>query len=311
MTHTADTHQRDERHLPVLCDEVCSALSLSAGATCIDMTMGYGGHAVALCEMNAPDGVYVGIDRDADALAYAARRLERYGSRVHCVHGRFSAVAECAAGVGVTSAAGIVCDLGVSSPQIDEAARGFSFMQDGPLDMRMDTTQGITAAEIVNTYDEETLASLLWTYGDERLSRQIARRVCYQRQQAPIRCTEELARLVAGVYGYKGIRRGKIHPATRTFQALRIVVNDEHHELQKGLEAALSLLQPGGRVCVMSYHSGEDRVVKHMFKEYARVRGEGRVITKKPLEASVEERATNPRARSVKMRIFEKGCKDA
>lgn len=296
-------------HLPVMVDEVCAGLQLSAGDICVDMTVGYGGHAVAICNATAPDGVYIGIDRDTEALEATADRLSAYAERVTLLHASFSTAENVLETADIHGAHAFLMDLGVSSPQLDVAERGFSFTKDAPLDMRMDMTQACTAADIVNTYPEKELARILWEYGDERLSRQIAYSICRQRRSQWITRTDELAGIVAAEYLKRGKKRGRIHPATRTFQAIRIEVNDEMKELEAGLATAMKMVFPGGRICVLSYHSGEDRVVKHFFKKHAGKDAVGSILTKKPRMASPQEMEKNPRARSAKLRMFEKSNK--
>jgi 16S rRNA (cytosine1402-N4)-methyltransferase len=259
----------------------------------IDMTVGAGGHAAALLEAGV--GRVIGVDRDPDALEAAAARLAAFGDRVRLVRGRFSEIDEETVG-GV--AGGLLFDLGVSSMQLDRADRGFSFRHDAPLDMRMagERDDEPSAADLVNHLPEGELADLLYRYGDERRSRRIAAAIVRQR---PITTTDQLAGVVVGAVGR---RPGGPHPARRTFQALRIAVNRELEELTASLPHAAGLLEPGGRVVVLSYHSLEDGIVKRAFRDDRSMR----VLTKKPLVPSMEERESNPRARSAKLRAAER-----
>ena len=272
-------------------DEV---LQLLAGAeVVVDMTLGAGGHAEALLDA----GVWeiVGIDRDPEALAIATERLSRFGDRVRVLQSRFSEVDEDSVG---GSAGGVLFDLGVSSMQLDEAARGFSFREDAPLDMRMAgaSADEPSAADLVNGLSERELADVIYHFGDERQSRRIAAAIVRKR---PITTTDQLAGVIVGAVGR---RPGGPHPARRTFQALRIAVNRELEELAASLPLATGLLVPGGRVVVISYHSLEDGIVKRAFRDDPGIR----VLTKKPMVATDGERAANPRARSAKLRAAER-----
>ncbi len=280
--------------------EVMSWLTPKSGGTYIDATLGAGGHAAAVLEESSPDGVLFGMDRDEDALAIARDRLAKFGSRATFLHAAFDRIAEMMREQGVARVDGILADLGVSSMQLDRHERGFSFMSDGPLDMRMDRSRGISAAEYIADVGEKDLADALYYYGEERNSRRIARRICEARRGSAIETTAELAALVARANPRRG---GNIHPATRTFQALRIVVNDELGMLERFLEQAPDLLHEGGRLVILSYHSLEDRLVKRAFRERARTMG--RVLTKKVVVPTREEIQRNPRARSAKLRAFE------
>ena len=271
-------------------DEV---VQLLAGAeVVVDMTVGAGGHAAALLEAGVRE--VVGIDRDPEALAIATERLSRFPDRVRVVQARFSEVDEDDVG----GAGGVLFDLGVSSMQLDEAERGFSFREDAPLDMRMagDSAGEPSAADLVNGLSERELADVIYHFGDERQSRRIAAAIVRKR---PITTTDQLAGVVAGAVGR---RPGGPHPARRTFQALRIAVNRELEELAAALPHATDLLVPGGRVVVISYHSLEDGIVKRAFRDDPGLR----VLTKKPVVATDDERAANPRARSAKLRAAER-----
>jgi 16S rRNA (cytosine1402-N4)-methyltransferase len=264
----------------------------------IDATVGAGGHAEALLEAGV--GSVLGLDRDELALAEARSRLTRFGARFRAVRARFSDLGDASAGVGLSSVDGVLFDLGVSSMQVDQPDRGFSYRGSGPLDMRMDPSgSGPTAADVVNGYSEEELARVVFEFGEERMSRRIARAIARARARKPIESTEELAAIVAGAVPR---RRGGPHPARRTFQALRIEVNRELEELAASLPQAASLLEPGGRLVVISYHSLEDRIVKRF------IGGEPPLtaLTRKPVSPSERERAANPRARSARLRAAER-----
>lgn len=299
-------------HIAVLPAEVLAALAPRPGGRYIDGTVGGGGHALALLQAAQPGGALLGIDADPAALAAARARFQAAGlpDRSYTLHhGRFGDMAAIARAQGFDAVDGILLDLGVSSHQLDTAARGFSFGADGPLDMRLDPSSGPTAADLVNSLDEAELADIIYRYGEERGSRRIARLIVAQRERAPIRTTGELAALVARAVG----RGGRIHPATRTFQALRIAVNGELEQLEAVLPQALDLLNPGGRLAVISFHSLEDRIVKQFFRAESGYGGSMnekpprlRVITKKPIEAGAAEQQANPRARSAKLRVAER-----
>jgi 16S rRNA (cytosine1402-N4)-methyltransferase len=303
----------------VLPSETLSALAPHAGGRYVDGTLGGAGHSALLLDASAPDGRVLGIDADAAALERARERLAFAvaAGRLLLRQGNFAQLDELARDADFAPVDGILLDLGLSSDQLVDAARGFSFAADAPLDMRFDTSHGQPAADLVNTLDETELADLLWRYGEERRSRAIARRIVAQRQRAPIARTGELARLIASVMPG---RPGGIHPATRSFQALRIAVNDELGNLAVALPRAVELLRPSGRIAVISFHSLEDRIVKRYFNEEARgcvcppellvcVCGRSprlRVVTRHPITASGEELARNPRARSAKLRVAER-----
>ena len=278
-----------EGHEPVMAAEVVELLG--GRSPVVDMTVGAGGHAAALLEAGA--AAVLGVDRDPDALEVARERLARYGDRVRLLKARFSEVDEDAVG---GEAGGVLFDLGVSSMQLDRPERGFSFRQDGPLDMRMDPTEGPSAADLVNGLPEKQLADLIFRLGDEPRSRRIAAAIVRRR---PITTTDQLAGIVVSAVGK---RPGGPHPARRTFQALRLAVNRELEELTAALPHAAGLLGPGGRVVVLSYHSLEDGTVKRAFRDDDRLI----VLTKKPLVPDAEERGRNPRARSAKLRAAER-----
>jgi 16S rRNA (cytosine1402-N4)-methyltransferase len=301
-------------HVSVLPDEVQGALQPRPGGVYLDGTLGGGGHATALLAAAQPGGRLIGIDADPAALEAARARLEAAGLPAESYslhHGRFAEMATIARGAGAPALDGVLLDLGVSSHQLDTAGRGFAFSNDGPLDMRLDPTRGPTAADLVNGLDEVALADIIYRYGEERGSRRIARLIAERRRQAPITRTAELAALVARAIGRGG--RDRIHPATRTFQALRIAVNGELDQLDQALPQAVGLLGSGGRLAVISFHSLEDRIVKLYFRAESGYGGSAnerpaqlRIITRKPVEAGEAELAANPRSRSAKLRVAEK-----
>jgi 16S rRNA (cytosine1402-N4)-methyltransferase len=292
-------------HIPVLLEEVLDGLAVRAGGSYIDATVGGGGHARAMLEQGA--GRVFGIDRDPEALTAAAERLKPYDDRVTLVQGNFRDLGMLARAHDFTAVDGILLDVGVSSYQLDVAERGFSFKEDAPLDMRMDPAQELTAADLVNTLSEAELADIIYHYGEERASRRIARRIVEQRRRAPITRTMELAALVAQAVGGK---ESRIHPATRTFQALRIAVNDELGALQEALPAAIELLVVGGRLAVITFHSLEDRIVKEFMRRESARDGDHvprlMLITKKPIVATQAEMRTNRRSRSAKLRVAQR-----
>jgi 16S rRNA (cytosine1402-N4)-methyltransferase len=275
-------------HIPVLSQEIVAGLRVIAGGWYLDATVGGGGHSELILQA-APDVRLVALDRDLQALDAAKARLAPYGERVQFWHGNYADYQP-----GTQRFDGIIADLGVSSVQLDLAERGFSFRNEAPLDMRMDRSQGITAAELVNNTSEVELARIIFTYGEERLSRQIARDIVAGR---PFTTTTQLAYTIGGAVP-KSYRYGRIHPATRTFQALRIEINQELSSLEKFLAVAPTWLKPDGKLGLISFHSLEDRIVKHTLRENECLK----VLTKKPIIATESELATNPRSRSAKLR---------
>ncbi len=291
-------------HIPVLLNETLELLALSSGKNSIDMTLGLGGHSEEILSKTSPTGKLLGIDRDGEVLKLASKNLEKFGNRFVCVQGSFATCLEISLKNNFNQVDAILFDLGISSYQLDTADRGFGFKESGPLDMRMNPEVGQTAADIINFTKESELADLLYLYGDERLSRQIAKSICFKRREKKIETTEELAKIVSEAYYRRGWKRSKVNPATKTFQALRIVVNDEVEQLKKGLMAGAELLAPEGRMAVISFHSGEDRIVKHFFRTLSREKKIGKILTKKPIVSTFEEKKINPRARSAKLRGF-------
>ena len=274
-------------------------MNLQDNGIYIDATLGLGGHAEGILK-HSGGCTLVGIDRDSEALAVAKERLKGF-ENVYLAREKFSQMKVVAADFGISQVDGILLDLGVSTLQLKDKGRGFSFLKDDPLDMRMNPEQELTAGIIVNTYPEKQLADIIWKYGDERNSRRIARAVVRRRCKEPLLTCRELADIIEKTIG----RRGRIHPATRTFQALRIEVNSELDELSIAVENGAELLKEGGRFCVISYHSLEDRIVKHAYRRLAE-EGMLRIITKKPLRPEQEETKINPSSRSAKLRVAEK-----
>jgi 16S rRNA (cytosine1402-N4)-methyltransferase len=307
-------------HVPVLLREVVEALAVRPGGRYVDCTLGAGGHAEAILQAASPGGKLLGIDLDPEALAAARERLARFSAEggrecVTLVEGNFSQVGDLCRERGFAPVQGILFDLGLSSLQLEEGPRGFSFQREGPLDMRFSPRQELTAADIVNTYSEEDLTDLLWRYGEERQSRRIARRLIEER---PFRTTTQLAKAVEQAVGRRA--RGVIHPATRTFQALRIAVNQELMRLEAALLQAHGLLGFGSRLVVISYHSLEDRIVKDFLTREARDcvcppavpvcvcghRATLRLVARGAVRPSAAEVAINPRARSARLRAAER-----
>jgi 16S rRNA (cytosine1402-N4)-methyltransferase len=301
-------------HIPVLLDEVVSALAPRDGAIFVDGTFGAGGYSKAL--LAAAACRVVGIDRDPSAVAAGLELAKLYGGRLEVLKGRFGDMVALLAGLSIAQVDGVALDLGVSSMQIDQPGRGFSFQKDGPLDMRMESA-GPTAADLVNGLPEAELADILWRFGEERYSRKLARAIVADRRAAPFTTTRQLAELVRRVVP---AAKDGIDPATRTFQGLRIAVNDELGEVERGLQAAEKLLRPGGRLAVVSFHSLEDRLVKDFLKGGSGLAARPsrhlpsappppprfRLISKKPITAGPNELAANPRARSAKLRVAER-----
>jgi 16S rRNA (cytosine1402-N4)-methyltransferase len=288
-------------HLPVLVEEVLAALVPAGGGVFVDCTVGLGGHTRALLEAGA--GQVIGFDRDADALRVAAARLGPLASRVALIHADYRALAPELAARGVEAVSGVLADLGLSSMQLEAAGRGFSFRRDDPLDMRMDRSQGPSAAELLQHAREEEIADAIFRLGEERFSRRIARAIVAARQREPIERTGRLAEIVRRAVPHRGHQR--IDPATRTFQALRIWVNRELEGLETFVRDAAGVLHPGGRVAVISFHSLEDRIVKHTLRDLERD-GRLRPLQRKPVMPGAAEVDRNPRARSAKLRAAER-----
>jgi 16S rRNA (cytosine1402-N4)-methyltransferase len=313
MSHTMS----DFDHIPVLLAEVVQLLQPQPGQHFIDGTVGAAGHAAAILEATAPDGRLLAFDKDAEAIAFARQRLAPFGDRVTVIHSSYAEMGHLAPSHGFAAVDGILLDLGLSSRQLDDSRRGFSFMREGPLDMRFDTTQGETAATLVNNLTAEELADIFWRYGEERHSRRLAQAIVDQRQaHGPFTTTTQLADFIAG----RSRGQSRIHPATRIFQALRIAVNDELAVVEQGVKTAVSLLKPGGRLAVISFHSLEDRFVKQYFRQQSqscicppdqpvctcRAQASLRLVTRKVVMATAAEVAANPRSRSARLRVAER-----
>jgi len=285
-------------HLPVLLNEVLQYINPRADGRYIDATFGAGGHTKELLERTSPGGRVLAVDQDETAIEQGRIELQSYGSRLELVKANFRDIESIVWEHGFAGLDGILADVGVSSMMLDDPTRGFSFMREGPLDMRMDLDQPLTAADVLNTYSEKEIANILFNYGEERRSRQIASSIVRSR---PMSRTTDLTRAIERVLG--GRRYGKIHPATRTFQALRIFVNDELRSLESFLDSSMKVLRPGGRLVLISFHSLEDRIVKNKFRSPV---VPGVALTRKVITASVEELDRNPRSRSARLRAWEK-----
>jgi 16S rRNA (cytosine1402-N4)-methyltransferase len=292
-------------HRPVMLEEVLAWLKPRSGGIYLDGTIGAGGHSLAILEASGPDGRIIGLDRDAAAVASAREKLAPFGGRALIMQADYKDAAEALRDVTPRGVDGALLDLGVSSMQLDQAARGFSFMAEGPLDMRMDQRESLTAADLVNRLPEQELTRMLFEYGEERYARRIARAIIRRRERDPILTTLALVDVLRGTVP-PAYLHGRLHFATRTFQALRIAVNHELEDLGASLRLAAGLLRPGGRLVVLSFHSLEDRIVKHTFRALAAGENAGfAVLTKRPLTPFEQECAGNPRARSAKLRALE------
>jgi 16S rRNA (cytosine1402-N4)-methyltransferase len=310
----------DSVHLPVLLRETVEWLSPPPDGIVVDCTVGMGGHSVELLK-TIPRGRLIGLDQDVEALQHASLALKD-DPRVTLVKANFADLLNVLKELSLSEVDRVLMDIGVSSLQLDSPSRGFSFQQKGPLDMRMDASASLTAADVVNTYPEERLANVIYEYGEERKSRRLASAIVRARELKPFENTEELAHLAKRVLGFPQRKKGEApkHPATRLFQALRIEVNQELEVLKTALKAALSLLKPGGRLAVITFHSLEDRIVKQYFKSESvdcvcppRIpqcicghKASIELLTRKPVEATEEEISKNPRSRSAKLRVVEK-----
>lgn len=306
-------------HVPVLLSEVLGALSVRPGGVYVDATVGGGGHSLAIARLLGPEGTLIGIDRDPSALRIAEERLKSVDARVILIKANFRELTRALAPTGIKEVDGVLFDLGFSSWQVEENERGLSYRREAKLDMRLDPTEGVSAADLVNTLPEEELARIIWCYGEERWAKAIARAIVRRRRIRPITTTVELAHVVKQAIPAASRRRGP-HPARRTFQALRIAVNRELENLERGLEEAVAILRPGGRLAVISFHSLEDRIVKRFFRDKSAGcvcppdlpvctcsrRPELAVITRRPIRPSPAEVAANPRARSARLRVAER-----
>ncbi|MDR1066459.1 MAG: 16S rRNA (cytosine(1402)-N(4))-methyltransferase RsmH [Clostridiales bacterium] len=305
-------------HAPVMLEQCIDGLNILPKGVYVDATLGGGGHASNICARLQDGGTFIGIDKDMEAVEAASRVLARYMDKAVIVRADFSKIADIMRSLGISEADGFLLDLGVSSYQLEESSRGFSYMRDGPLDMRMDATGGVTAYDVVNGYDASRLRSVIYKYGEERWAKRIAEFIVDRRGKKPVSTTGELVDIIKAAIP-AGARADGPHPAKRTFQAIRIEVNGELDKLGDAVTSMANMLSVGGRICVISFHSLEDRIVKNTFKRlaYPRQRIDGtpfsdderqivKIITKKPLVPSREEIETNPRARSAKLRIAER-----
>ena len=289
-------------HVSVLSNEVINFLDLKAGKVVVDATLGRAGHAESILKKIVPGGLLIGIDKDPQAVEEAAVKLGSYGKNAVIVQKDFRNIASVLSSLGVSAVDAMMLDLGVSSPQLENGARGFSFQHEGPLDMRMDPGSSLTAEEIVNRYPAEKLRQILWDWGEERMARRIVERLVEARRVKPVRTTKELENIIFHAVP-KSYRYGRLHPATRSFQALRIAVNGELEALEEFLREFAVFLKEGGRLVVISFHSLEDRMVKNRFRELEKS-GMGRILTKKPVIPTDVEMESNPRSRSAKLRVF-------
>lgn len=307
------------KHISVLFEETVDGLSVKPDGIYVDGTMGGAGHGRAVCERLSAKGRYIGIDQDEAAIRTGMERLEPYKDRVTIVRSNYADMVSVVHGLGIDHVDGIMLDLGVSSYQLDTVERGFSYREDAPLDMRMDQRQEMTAAHIVNEYSERDLFRIIKDYGEDRFAKNIAKHICMEREKKPIETTLELAEIIKHAIPAK-IRATGGHPAKRTFQAIRIELNHELSVLEDNLNGMIDLLNPGGRLCIITFHSLEDRIVKTLFKNAENpcvcppgfpvctcgMESKGKVITRKPILPSEEELEANSRSKSAKLRIFEK-----
>ena len=305
------------KHKPVLLEETINGLNIKKDGIYVDGTLGGAGHSKQILKQLSPKGLLVGIDRDEEALCAAKENLKEF-QNVKYVHGNHDEIEEILENLGIEEVDGILLDLGVSSYQLDERERGFSYLGNNELDMRMDKTQKLTAKEIVNTYSEEKLANIIYEYGEERFSRQIAKNVCEYRKNKEIETTEELVHIIEKSIPAFAKKDG--HPAKRSFQAIRIEVNDEIRPLYETVQKCIKHLKSSGRLCIITFHSLEDRAVKNAYVDaqgkctcpkdlpycVCGAKSEGKIINKKPIIATKEEQEENSRSKSAKLRIFEK-----
>lgn len=304
MEQIAEVNKGEGMHVPVMLKEVVSNLNLPAGGVFVDCTLGLGGHAANLAKFLGKTGQIIGIDRDAAALQQARQVLQNLGPQCSFIHDDYRKIDHILDELGIAQVDGMLLDLGISSFQLDDPQRGFSLNLPGPLDMRMDQEGAFSAYDLINSLSEKEISSILKLYGEERLHNRIAHFLVSERGKHPIESTTELRDVVLKALPSK-YKRQKIHPATRTFQAFRIAVNRELESLEMALDKCLRYLKPQGRICVISFHSLEDRIVKHKFRSFAK-EGAIRLITKKPLRPLDEEISVNPRSRSARLRVAEK-----
>ena len=305
-------------HVPVLYEAVIDSLDIKEKGIYVDGTIGGGGHSEGICSVLSADGMLIGIDRDTDALEAASKRLFGYGCKKAFVHSNYSEIKLVLSDLNIQKIDGALLDLGVSSFQLDNSSRGFSYQSDSPLDMRMDRNEGLTAKDVVNGYSEEELRRIIKEYGEEKWAARIAKFICSAREEKEINSTYELVDIIKAAIPASARREGP-HPAKRTFQAIRIEVNQELEHLKKSLDDFIDVLSPGGRLAVISFHSLEDRIVKECFQRHldpctcppnlpcvCGKKADVKKVTRKPIEADTEELLINPRARSAKLRVIEK-----
>ena len=314
-----ESASKDFKHYPVMLHETVEGLNIKPDGTYVDCTLGGGGHAYEVLSRLNDKGKYIGIDQDRDAIIAASRRLEEFSKKLTVIRSNYEDIEEILERLGISGADGILIDLGVSSWQLACAERGFSYKNEAPLDMRMDLRMNKTAYDIVNGYEREELYRVIREYGEDRFAGNIAKHICMAREEKPIETTTELAEVIKNAIPAK-FRNGKGHPAKQTFQAIRIELNRELEVLENTLDTMVKLLNPGGRLCIISFHSLEDRIVKNAFRRFENpctcppefpvcvcgAKSRGRVINSKPIIPSEKELAENPRSKSAKLRIFEK-----
>lgn len=307
------------KHYSVMLEETINGLNIKPNGTYIDGTLGGGGHACEILSRLSEKGTLIGIDQDSDAIIAASKKLENFGRKLTVIRSNYEDIKEIADRLGIESADGILLDLGVSSYQLDTADRGFSYKLEAPLDMRMDSRMSMTAYDIVNGYSERDLYRVIRDYGEDSFAKNIAKHIVSYRNKKHIETTTELAEIIKGAIPAR-LRAGKGHPAKQTFQAIRIELNRELEVLQNTLDDMLELLSPGGRLCIITFHSLEDRIVKNAFRDFENpctcppdfpvcrcgAVSKGKVITRKPIYPSEKELEENPRSKSAKLRIFEK-----
>lgn len=300
----APTTMKESYHYPVMCREIMELLDVARRRVVVDCTLGMASHAVKFLEAMDQSALLVGIDKDEESLAQASSSLQAFGQRAVTAKGDFSHLDSVVHNLGIEKVDAILFDLGISTYQLTTPERGFSFLKEGPLDMRMDKNSFVCAADLVNNLSEMELENIFRKFGEERYAYQIARVIVEERRREPIHSTTQLSQLILKATPLKS-RMYRIHPATRVFQALRIAVNRELEALRTGIEKAIDLLSPGGRIAVISFHSLEDRIAKHTFRDFSH-KGVLKIITKKPIMAGEGELAQNAASRSAKLRVAEK-----